>query len=327
MSASSRVAPTRAGLSHEALLYTGVDGFLATTVPFVRAGIEADEPVLVALPPGRIDALRDALGADADAVRFADMTVMGQNPARIIPAWRDFLDDRAAAGRRRGIGEPIWAGRTDVEVVECLRHEALLNIAFGSGPDWTLLCPYDVATLPDEVIAEAWRSHPVVHHDGAADRSPTVQGAEWATAHLADPLPVPPAGSDQLRFGVDGVRHVRDYVSAHMVAADLDAVRSFDLLIAVSEIATNSLQHGGGQGTVTVWHDAETFVCEVADRGVLDDPLVGRVLPGRDDEGRRGVWLANQLCDLVQIRVFDTGTVVRLHMSLGGGRPVAEAAY
>jgi hypothetical protein len=29
------------------------------------------------------------------------------------------------------------------------------------------------------------------------------------------------------------------------------------------------------------------------------------------------MWLANQTCDLVQVRTFAAGTVVRLHMRLG----------
>jgi hypothetical protein len=33
-------------------------------------------------------------------------------------------------------------------------------------------------------------------------------------------------------------------------------------------------------------------------------------------EGGRGVWLANQLCDLVQIRSAPRSTQVRLHITL-----------
>ena len=56
------------------------------------------------------------------------MAVLGHNPARIIPAWRDFAD--AHAGPIRGIGEPIWPGRGADELVECQLHESLLNVAF-----------------------------------------------------------------------------------------------------------------------------------------------------------------------------------------------------
>ena len=69
-----------------------------------------------------------------------------------------------------------------------------------------------------------------------------------------------------------------------------------------------------------VWHDGEALICEFSDPGALADPLAGRQRPEPDDEGRRGLWIANQFCDLVQIRVFDTGTVVRLHMAVRAPR-------
>jgi MEDS: MEthanogen/methylotroph, DcmR Sensory domain len=61
------------------------------------------------------------------------------NPARIIPAWRDFVASVDGRGHARGIGEPIWAERTPAELVECQRHETLLNLAFAGVPAWWLL--------------------------------------------------------------------------------------------------------------------------------------------------------------------------------------------
>jgi hypothetical protein len=48
----------------------------------------------------------------------------------------------------------------------------------------------------------------------------------------------------------------------------------------------------------------------------MGEPLVGRVRPTPDAQSGRGVWIANQLCDLVQIRSGRSGTVVRVHKSL-----------
>ena len=70
------------------------------------------------------------------------MVELGRNPACIIPAWREFLRD-AGPGPIVGIGEPVWPGRSDAELVECSRHESLLNLAFDGGRPWRLLCPYD----------------------------------------------------------------------------------------------------------------------------------------------------------------------------------------
>ena len=85
-------------------------------------------------------------------------------------------------------------------------------------------------------------------------------------------------------------------------------------MLAANEMATNSVLHGGGSGLARVWGENETLLCEIRDAGRIDNVMVGRVRPSRDEIDGRGVWMANQLCDLVQLRSSETGTVVRLHM-------------
>jgi hypothetical protein len=155
------------GFRHEALLYAGEDEFVDATAGFVADGVAADEPVLVVVGAAKVERLRAALGRDADRVQFADMADVGTNPARIIPAWRDFVGDRGHSGPMRGVGEPIWAGRSSAELIECQRHESLLNLAFSGAPAWWLLCPYDTEALDPSVIDEARRSHPIVSEEGA----------------------------------------------------------------------------------------------------------------------------------------------------------------
>src|SRR5207244_2662029 len=95
--------------------------------------------------------------------------------------------------RFRGIGEPIWAGRSPAELVECHRHESLLNLAFAGSPAWWLLCPYDTATLDAAVLEEARATHPLVYEDGVERPSPAYVGLEVVTAPFREPLPEPPA--------------------------------------------------------------------------------------------------------------------------------------
>ncbi len=64
-----------------------------------------------------------------------------------------------------------------------------------------------------------------------------------------------------------------------------------------------------------LWCTTSSVICEVRDTGRITDPMVGRVRPDGDREGGWGVWMANQLCDLVQVRVGPGGTVVRVHMT------------
>jgi anti-sigma regulatory factor (Ser/Thr protein kinase) len=86
----------------------------------------------------------------------------------------------------------------------------------------------------------------------------------------------------------------------------------------VHEVATNSLRHGGGHGSLRTWSETGTLVCEVRDRGhIARQPLVGRVRPVLGQAGGWGLWLSNQLIDLVQLRELADGSVVRLHQRTG----------
>jgi anti-sigma regulatory factor (Ser/Thr protein kinase) len=300
---------------HEALFYAGRDDFVRRTAAFLRDGIAAEEPALVVVDSEKIELLREELDGAAGHVYFADMAEVGTNPARIIPAWREFVDEHAGSGRRlRGIGEPIWPGRTAAQLAECERHESLLNLAFADAPSWWLLCPYDTEALHPTVLEEARRTHPFLLEDGAHRPSDAYYGLEAIAAPFTDPLPEPPGPTVEVAFESGPLDALRSFVAREAAAAGFDEMRMADLVLAVHELATNSLRHGGGRGTLRVWREPDALICEVRDGGLIDAPLVGRVRPPAGRPDGRGLWLANQLCDLVQIRCFPTGSVVRLHM-------------
>jgi anti-sigma regulatory factor (Ser/Thr protein kinase) len=297
---------------HEAFFYSGEDQFLDRIVAFIREGVEGDEPVMVATDEAKIRAIKAVLDVDGEQVRFADMAELGRNPARIIPAWRDFVAD--GAGRPvRGVGEPIWPGRTTAELAECHLHEALLNVAFADAPAFWLLCPYDAAGLEAGVLDEARCTHP---HVGERDSSE--QSVDYAplAAPFAGDLPSPPADAHRMAFSHHDLRDVRCFAAEHGTAAGLEPDRRADLVLALSEVATNSVLHAGGGGTVRLWVEDSTLLCEVRDAGRIAEPLVGRERPTVDRATGRGLWLVNHLCDLVQIRSLPSGNVIRLHMSL-----------
>ena len=300
---------------HEAMLYSGWPDFIAGTVPFIREGLQAGEPVLVVESPDKIDMLRVALDLDADRVLFANMAEVGANPALIIPAWRDFVERHRAAGTRlRGIGEPIWKGRTADELVECQRHESLLNVAFGNGQPWWLLCPYDVTALDESVIEEARRSHEFVSEGGTSVPSQLYRGIEASGGPFDRPLLEPGSAIREMLFGPEDLASVRRLVARVATDSGLGVARTADLVTAVNEIATNSLVHGGGKGTIRVWWDITKLTCEVRDAGRYDRPLADRERPQPRLSEPRGLWGANQFCDLLQIRTFPDGTVVRAQM-------------
>jgi anti-sigma regulatory factor (Ser/Thr protein kinase) len=299
-------------------MYAGVDEFVDGMSTFLRDGVAAGEPSLVVVSARKIRLLRAALGSDADAVLFADMADVGSNPARIIPAWREFVSERGGAGRAlRGIGEPIFPERSPVEMVECHRHEALLNLAFADTRAFHLVCPYDTTALAADVVAEARRTHPGVVENGVARESALFDGLDVVAEPFSDPLPAPPPDAAELDVRLEALAAVRRFVRGRAATNELSAERARDLLVAVNEIATNSVRHGGGRGRVLLWREADAIVCEVRDSGRITGALAGRERPERGQIGGYGLWLANQLCDLVQVRAFGAGGAVRLHMRLG----------
>ena len=87
------------------------------------------------------------------------------------------------------------------------------------------------------------------------------------------------------------------------------------LVTAASEVATNSLEHGGGTANVRLWNESGGFVCEVSDAGHIKDPEVGHRLPPTAHLRGRGLWLVRQLCDAVELHSGPMGTVVRMYMA------------
>lgn len=298
--------PVKAGFRHEAFFYADDAAFLRGTTDFVRRAVGRGEPVLAVLDARKIEALRGLVGGEL--VEFADMAAVGANPARIIPAWQAFVDRHAGRGRHpHGIGEPIWAGRSPDELVECRQHEALLNLAFAYADAFTLLCPYDTATLDPAVLAGAHGTHP--HVSGAPSDGDGYDGVD-AAALLREPLPDPPADVVTLAFGPE-LTPARHFAMRTARALGF-AARADDLALIVGELATNSVRYGGGGGVLALWRDGDALRCEVRDTGTIADPLVGRRRPANGQIGGRGLWVVNQLSQLVQIRSTAKGSRVRV---------------
>ncbi len=293
---------------HEALIYEDAPQFLDAAVPFLLAAIAASEPALVAVRRPNVELLRDELGPGAEGVGFIAIEDIGRNPARIVPFWRDFLG--GPAGRSaRGVSEPVWPGRDAAEADECRRNEYLLNLAFPPSAHSSLLCAYDGSALPDEVLVGVPRSHQAVLRDGSREpngsylRECNCYGGKLSR-HPADAAVFP---YDRARLSA-----LRKRVKRAAEEAGIGPLGAADLVAAASELAANSVAHGGGAGTMYVWRKGERLLIDFEDLGTIEEPLAGRLRPAADQRGGRGLWLANQLCDLVQIRSGALGTTVRV---------------
>ena len=293
-----------APFTHEALFYRDEDDFLSGTTRFVADGVSRGEPVLVAVPEARIALLRERLDGRADQVHFIDVTEAGRNPGRIIPGVLMAFSASAPQQRVRMVSEPVWPGRTELEYPACVQHEALINTAF-EGRLGTILCPYDAASLPGHVLEDAMRTHPVVV-DGSNRTA-----SEWYTdpAGLADiynvPLPPPPSSAEEHTFTVGTLAHMRKLVSAYANWLRREQVE--DLVLAVNELATNSILHASGRGVLRMWRENDTVVCEVSDSGTGFPPSFTGL-------SGFGIVMVNLLCDLVRTHTSHSGTTVRVYL-------------
>jgi anti-sigma regulatory factor (Ser/Thr protein kinase) len=309
------VSPTASDqLRHLALFYRGRDEYLVVLCDLIRASRARGDAVFVALPERQAEQVYRDLGDGSGQVALVDMAELGRNPARIIPEVLRF-----ARGHRGQhvccIGEPIWPGRTTAEIREATKHEALVNLAFRDSPV-TIICPYDSARLPRWVMADAASTHPSVVKGQQEIASTRYLGPPNLPPRCNQALPRPPAHAEALSYR-DDLRSVRGFVADRAQHAGLTSTRIPDLVLAAAELAANTLRHTKSGGTVQVWRTEEEIICQVADTGHITDPLARHRDISDEELGGKGLWLVNQVCDLVQARTGQQGTTTRLHMRLG----------
>ncbi|WP_151772980.1 sensor histidine kinase [Streptomyces abyssomicinicus] len=312
------------GLFHPALFYRSDQEYLDAVGRFLRVAVRGrGDHALVAVPGRRLEPLRGLFegvrGGEGDdpagRITWVDMEEAGRNPGRILSLFREFADRHENSESRPAIvGEPLWVGRGTAETREALRHEALVNLAF-AGRRVSVLCPYDTA-LPEHVLTQARRIHPVVTEDGRRRISHEYADPLDVCGSFDTPLPEP---SDPLviAFGEHELALARGTAEDWASSCGLSPARRTDWLLAIGEATGNSVRHGGGQGTLRMWRTGDSLIAEIRDGGRLTDPLVGRRRPDpRSPHGGRGVWIMHQLCDLVEIRAEAGSLVLRLHMTL-----------
>ena len=125
--------------------------------------------------------------------------------------------------------------------------------------------------------------------------------------------PVP--GAVSVTFTTD-LSAVRALVRSYADKAGLSEERAVDLVIAVSEIAANTVLHARTAGTLDIWHNADQMICQVTDAGYISDPRAGSRAPQPGATAGYGLWMVRQVCDKVDLRSSEAGTSIRMHMNL-----------
>jgi anti-sigma regulatory factor (Ser/Thr protein kinase) len=305
---------TSPSLIHQALLYSDVQQFLAAVLPFIRDGVDRGEPVLAVATEANSACLRDELGRTATGVKFVDPVQWYDAPGHTMAACHRYLQARRVGQERvRVIGEPVWAGWNALETAGWKRFEASLNIAFAAAPAW-MICSYDQRALPPEVLADARRTHP--QFSGGATSADYGDPLRLYTSWELDLPPAPEGRYTVLSFDGDPapVRHFAAAQGAHL---GLTPAKIDDLVLAVNEVATNAIRHGAGHGEVRIWRDDRFVLCEVFDPGTGAAASFSHLPPSPDSEHGHGLWITQQLCDLVEIRTRPSSTTVRLYLRSG----------
>ncbi len=299
------------GLVHAALLYRHPEQLRLALAEFVRDAVAAQEAILVVLPSSSLEALGDALDAARDHLTVQDMSDVGRNPARLIPMLLRWLGEQA--GQCRVVSESLWPQRSYAEASECLRHEALLNHAL-CDETVNVLCPFDAEHLDAELLAGAELTHPQLIDEAGA--RPSVTYGDPLELALGRNWPQAPAPAEASELSFDGdLWQLRHALAADPLLEILAPERRDDLVFAVNEAASNALRHGDGRVDARVWREDGRVVGEVRSTSTIDDPLAGRRTPEIDDVGGRGLWLINQVCDLVEVRSATDGASVRMHVN------------
>ncbi len=295
-------------LRHEALPYAGHDQFVSSSVLVLRDGLDRDERLIFFDSQVKLDDVRDALGPDANDVTLVATDEHGRNPSRITTMLDSF---RTGGDGRRSLGvtETVFAARTTNAMLEAQLTESVLNSPTLQSWAMSVICLYDASELDEACMREMRRSHPVIRGESSDNDD---YDAQLLDALYGAGLPPPPTDASALDIIGPQLIEMRDFVRAHATDFGIAADRVDDLVLAANEIGTNSLRHAGGRCTVRMWSEGRSAVCEVLDGGHIHDPLLGRFAPAPVAASGRGLWLSNHLCDLVQIRSSDAGTVVRL---------------
>lgn len=298
-------------------MYGSEQEFVDAILPFVRAGVEAEEPVLVAVQAANVAALRESLNGEADGVELCRVEEWYETAARTRSKFAAWVSEHANGGRVRLVGEPPWLLQSAAGVREWARHESVLNVAFADLP-LSSICPYDSRALPAQIIEYAEHTHPVLRApDGVSASASFVEAHDLCArlnAQARLPTELPEAELELDAGSIAKVRHIVELIASE---AALGEEKVGDIVLAVSEVATNAVRHGRPPARMRLWHHDGELICAVSDAGSgVVDPLAGQLEPDPTTPGGWGLWIARTVADAVETRCDGDPATVAVHVGL-----------
>jgi anti-sigma regulatory factor (Ser/Thr protein kinase) len=306
---------------HQGIIYGTVDELVDTATPVLRAGVDEGEYVVALVEPSIEEALRNRLGAGAEAIEFTSPDDVLSLPAQTMVAAR-----RRRIERLTGLGaSPVtmlgqhqpWTSNS-----EAAWWDAAFNVVLEKLPV-TLLCACPAAA--EQASRVVRQTHPRLR--SGADVAPN-PGYRDPVAVLTEHPPGEPPDlgpcTETLPFSsTEELAELRSHTRRNARATGLPESRVADLVLAVSELAANSIEHGGGHGTVRVWREPCALTIDVCDPGRMSQPLPGLRPPPASCLRGRGLWLGRELCDVMHVWHAETGTGVRVRID-GAASPAVN---
>jgi anti-sigma regulatory factor (Ser/Thr protein kinase) len=309
------VSQTSSGYSHDALFIDSEDELVSGAVPFLRAGLDADETAVLVCTPPRAALLREALGEDP-RIKHVTSSDLHPRASVTIAACQRMMDRELAAGARgvRLVGD-VDFGDCPTAWDEWARLQSVYNKALRGYPLWSV-CVFD-RRLPTRVLDAAEFTHP--YFRTTTSRTPNGRYLEPAD-YLRRFAPMEPDPLEATAPALDidqptGLAELRREFHAALAASPLSPAIMHDFVLAVSEVATNAGLYGTPPVRVRLWSTPSRSLCAITDCGAgFDDPLAGYLPADRHSPSRggMGLWLARQLCDHVDMSVTPEGFTVRL---------------
>lgn len=280
--------------------------------PFVEFGALRGEPVVCVASTATATALaRDTAGYGSE-IRFMRQADLYRSPLHALNEMCHLADD---GQRVRMICEPPTRADWWLESQEWQRLDSVSNAVAAEVPV-TAVCLYDGRRVGTEAIRQAQRTHPhILTANGLRHSADYVDPADFAAECDRDELIAPSSALRQMISTPEELGASRDLVREVAGRHGVEAHRASDLALAVSEIVTNALEHGGGAAQQRVWDEEHGLICEVFDPGGgFDDPFAGYREPPPLSPRGRGLRMAREFSDLMRISATSTGTTVWLYL-------------
>jgi anti-sigma regulatory factor (Ser/Thr protein kinase) len=292
-------------MPHDAFFFDSAESLAEIAGPFLLEGLDAGDAAVVATSEATGRIVQEAVGGDPRVHVLAGYDAYQRRTPSAITTFRQLAERRhpGDGGRVRVVGE-VDFGPTERNWVEWQRYEAVINDALAAWPLWGL-CVFDTQRLAEPVLDSALRTHSHL----ATTSGRRVNPAFTDPADYLRSLPVPEEPLEATP-PLLAVSDVRDFSALrHAVATSLAGVPAQrdereDFLLAVDEMTSNAVRHGGPPVSLRLWLGEDRIVCTIADGGPgWDDPFAGYgPAHGADlSRGGMGLWLARQLCDHVDI--------------------------